>query len=415
MKRLAWTAIAATLALTPALAPTAAQARWIATWAASPVKPSPGAGPIPGTPSFANVTIRQTLRVSAGGKSLRIRLSNAYGTAPLAIGAARVALLGVDGRERPGTSRWLTFAGARTATIPAGAPFVSDAAALAVPTLGKVTVSLYLPGATGPCTCHDVGLEPTEISAPGNFAAAPFQPAARSQTRAFLTAIEVDAAATARTVVTLGDSITDGVGSTAGTDRRWPDLLAERLNAHGAAEWGVANAGISGNRVLNDGAGISALARLDSDVLALPGVSAIILLEGVNDLGLSFGKIEGPFATMMNVGAKDRVDAAAIIAGYRQIIDRAHAHGIRVIGATILPYKGVDYWSPAGEAARAEINRFIRSGGAFDGVIDFDAATRDPADPQAMREGFHFGDHLHGSDAGYKAMADAIDLRLLGR
>ena len=150
-------------------------------------------------------------------------------------------------------------------------------------------------------------------------------------------------------------------------------------------------------------------------MLSLPGVSAIILLEGVNDLGISFGKMEGPFAKLFNVGAKDRVDPVAIIAGYRQIIDRAHAHGIRVIGATILPYKGATYWSPAGEAARTAINRFIRSGGAFDGVVDFDAAVRDPADPQAIRAGFHFGDHLHGSDAGYKAMADAIDLTMLGR
>ncbi len=409
MKRMMWAALAI------ALAPAAAQAKWITTWAASPVNPLPVMGPMPATPSFSNVTVRQTLRVSAGGKALRIRLSNAYGTAPLAIGAARIALLGSDGKELAGSSRWLTFAGARSATIPVGAPFVSDAVPLAVPTLGKLALSLYLPGETGPCTCHAVGLEPTELSAPGNFAAAPFPPASKSQARAFVAAVEVDAPATARTVVALGDSITDGVGSTAGADRRWPDLLAQRLNAKGGAPWGVANAGISGNRVLNDGMGISALARLDADVFALPGVSAIILLEGVNDLGLSFGKMEGPFAKLLNLGAKDQVDAKAIIAGYRQIIERAHAHGIRVIGATILPYKGAGYWSPAGEAARAEINRFIRSGGAFDGVVDFDAATRDPANPQAMREGFHFGDHLHGSDAGYKAMADAIDLRLLGR
>lgn len=408
MMRRALTLLAGALLL-PA---SAAQARWITSWAASPVPPGPSMGPMPASPSFDDQTIRQTLRLSAGGGALRVRLSNAYGEGPLAIGGARVAILDADGRERPGTSRRLTFGGATTATIPKGAPFVSDTVALPAPPFAKVAVTLYLPGKTGPCTCHPVGLEPAELSARGDFSAAPFAAATTLTTRAFLTAIEVDASASAQTVVALGDSITDGVGSTPGADRRWPDVLADRLHKAGLLR-GVANAGISGNRVLNDGAGVSALARFDDDVLALPGVSTVILLEGVNDLGLSFGHFSGDFARMMGNRPQPRVTADDIIAGYRQLIARAHAHGIRVIGATILPYKGALYWTPEGEAARTAINRFIRTGGAFDGMVDFDAAVRDPSDPAAMRAGTHMGDHLHGSDAGYKAMADAIDLRLL--
>jgi lysophospholipase L1-like esterase len=365
-------------------------------------------GPMPATPAFHDLTIRQILRVSAGGEAIRLRLSNAFGTGPLAIGRARVAILGPDGKEQPNSSRWITFDGQSSAIIPQGAPFVSDAVALNVPAFARLAVSLYLPGDTGPCTCHTTGLEPIELSAPGNHSAAPFAPVSTAHYRAFLMGVELDDPAGAGTIVAFGDSITDGVGSTAGADRRWPDLLAERLKGR----WGVANAGISGNRVLNDGFGINALARLDRDALALPGVKAIILLEGVNDLGIAFARPNSPLAKAMHQSAKDRIDADRIIAGYRQIVTRAHARGIKVYGATILPYKGATYWSPEGEAARQEINAFIRSKGAFDGVIDFDAATRDPADPQRMREGFHAGDHLHGSDAGYQAMANAIPLDL---
>ena len=213
----------------------------------------------------------------------------------------------------------------------------------------------------------------------------------------------------------MGDSITDGVGSTPKADRRWPDLLAARLAARGGRAWGVANLAISGNRVLGDGAGESALARLDRDVFSQPGVKALILFEGVNDLGLSFGHFEGPMAEAMKAMPGRQISAAQMIAGYRQIIDRAHVLGIKVYGATIAPYKGASYWSPEGEAARQEINRFIRTGGAFDAVLDFDKAFADPADPANMRAAYHMGDHLHGSDAGYKAVADSIDLGLFAR
>ena len=392
-----------------------AQAAWVTTWAASPVPPSAAMGPMPATPSFNNRTLRQTLRLSAGGKSVRIRFTNAYGQAPLEIGGARIAILRPDGSEQPGSSRVLSFAGKPAATAAKSAPLVSDAVALTVPPLARLSVSLYVPGDTGPCTCHAVALDDTDVSAPGNFTAAPFKGEAKSTARAFLAAVEVDAADGARTVAVLGDSISDGVGSTPGANRRWPDLLAERLAARGGRPWGVANAGISGNRILSDGMGESALARIDRDVLSLPGVAAIVVFEGVNDLGLGFGRFDGPMAEAMKSMRGGKVDADRMIAGYRQIIDRAHAKGIKVYGATIAPYKGASYWTPEGEAVRQAINGFIRQGGAFDGVLDFDKAFGDPADPLTMRAGYHMGDHLHGTDAGYKAVADSIDLGLFER
>ena len=398
-------AVAALAALAPS---GAAQAKWVVSWAAAPVTPSAAFGPFPATPTFHNQTLRQLLRLSAAGRALRVRLTNAYGEAPLVIGAARIAILGPDGSERPGSSRRLTFSGHPSASVPRGAAFLSDSVDLAVEAGAKVAVTLYLPGETGPCTCHPVGVDRLEISAPGDFSAAPFQPASTGEGRAFLAAVEVDAPAAARTVAVLGDSISDGVGATMGADRRWPDLLARRLGGR----WGVANEGISGNRLLNDGAGVNALARLDRDVLALPGVDTLILLEGVNDLGLAFGTIEGPLAAVIHQTPQDRINAGDLIAAYRQIVARAHARGIRVIGATILPYKGSFYWSAEGEAARQAVNHFIRTSGEFDGIADFDAAVRDPADPASIRAGLHSGDHLHGSDEGYRLMAEAVPLSL---
>jgi lysophospholipase L1-like esterase len=369
-------------------------------------------GPMAATPSFNNQTLRQILRLSAGGDAVRVRFTNAYGTRPLAIGGAHFALIDAKGQEIAGSSRMLTFAGVKTATVLRAAPLLSDPVRLKVPPLARVAISTYLPGNTGPCTCHQVGLDEMQISAPGNFVGKPFAPQSVMTSRAFLASVEVDAPEGAATVAVLGDSISDGVGSTARANRRWPDLLADRLAARGGRVWGVANQGISGNRVLADGMGDSALARFDRDVLSLPGLKAVIVFEGVNDLGMSFGTFEGPAAQAMAAFRGTPTNAAEMIAGYRQIIDRAHAQGIRVYGATIAPYKGATYWSAAGEAARQEVNRFIRSGGAFDAVIDFDHAFADPADPAKMRDGYHMGDFLHGTDAGYKAAADSIDLAL---
>jgi lysophospholipase L1-like esterase len=393
---------------------TAANARWVASWTAAPTPPGPAMGPMPASSSFQNRTLRQILRLSAGGSAVRVRLSNAYGAAPLVIGAARIALLDAAGHELAGSSRALSFGGAPGATAARTAPLLSDAVALKIPPLARVAVSIYVPGDTGPCTCHPFGLDDLQISPPGDFTNQTFVPESVSSARAFLAAVEVDAAADAATVVVIGDSITDGTGSTAKANRRWPDLLAERLARRGGRTWAVANQGIAGNRVLGDGMGESALARLDRDVFSLPGVRVLIVFEGVNDLGMSFGHFEGPVAEILNRMPARQITAEQMITGYRQLIDRAHVLGIKVYGATIAPYKGAMYWSSEGEAARQQINQFIRSG-AFDAVIDFDRALADPADLLAMRNGFHMGDHLHGNDAGYQAMADAIDLKLFAR
>ena len=389
---------------------TRAEARWVTSWAASPIPPGPKAA------SFSNQTLRQRVRLSAGGEALRVRFTNAFGASPLAIGAARVVLLDAAGNEIAGSRRALKFGGTPTATIPRGAPLLSDPVKLSVPPLARMAISLYLPGDTGPCTCHNTALDDTQVSAAGDFTAGPFQPASSIKDRAFLAAVEVDAPGDAATVVTLGDSITNGSGSTSGANRRWPDRLAERLASQHARVWGVANEGIGGNRVLGDVTGESALTRLDRDVLSHPNVKVLILFEGINDIGRSYGHNQTPEAIEAQRTLQGRLtDPAQMIAAYKQIIERAHQHGILVFGATIAPFKGAGYFSTEGDAARQEINRFIRTSGAFDAVLDFDKVFADPADPDSMRPAFHAGDHLHGSDAGYEAVANSIDLSLFKR
>jgi lysophospholipase L1-like esterase len=379
----------------------AAPARWVGSWGASPAPPMAATATtnprLPTTPSFDNQTVVQVVRLSAGGERLRLRLSNEYGAKPLAIGAVRVALLGPDGAAVAGAERTVTFSGARTAAIPAGAPMVSDPVALPTKALARLRVSLFLPADTGLCTCHMSGLEAVAL-APGDATAGKGPAAGAAQYRAFLSGVEVERAAGAGPViVAFGDSITDGFQSTIGANHRWPDRLAERLAARNAA---IVNAGIGGNRVLNDGLlaifGQSALTRFDRDVLSVPGATHVVVLEGVNDLGMT----------------KPAPSADAMIAGYRQIIARAHAHGLKVIGATILPYGGANYFSASGETVRQAINAWIRSSHEFDGVIDFDAATRDPARPERMRADLQSGDWLHPNDAGYRVMGDAVDLSL---
>jgi len=403
-----WLGLALALAFAATQAD-AATAQWVGTWGAAPVTPAaPGGPPQFATPSFSNQTIRQVVRTSAGGKRLRVRLTNLYGAGPLAIGAAQIALAGEGGQIKPGSDKPLTFAGKTTANIPAGAPLLSDPVDLPTSALTSLAITLYLPGETGPCTCHGVAMQ-TGYVGPGDLtSAASFPTTTVIRTRPFLAGVEVETAAPAKVIVTYGDSITDGVGSTNDANRRWPDLLAERLNARSPRQaWGVVNMGISGNRVLADGAGQNALARFDRDVLATPGAAYVVVFEGVNDLGVAYGRALPPGAV---AGAK--VTADDLIAGYRQLIDRGRAKGLKVIGATIAPYEGASYWTPEGEAVRQAVNAWIRTGKGFDGVIDFDAAVRDPAKPSQMKDGMHAGDHLHGSDAGYKAMAEAIDLSL---
>jgi lysophospholipase L1-like esterase len=387
---------------------------WVQTWGAAPLPPTPTQGNFPGTPSFENQTIRQTVRISVGGQHVRIRFTNEYGAKPLTIGAARIALADEKGNIQPGSDRPVLFAGQVSGTVLAAAPLVSDSIDLPVKNLASLSISIYLPEATGPCTCHAVGMQNTFVSDVGDFTARAFTPKQTIQSRAFISGVDVEVAKRGRAVVVLGDSISDGVGSSIDANRRWPDILASRLAAKSGAAWGVVNMGISGNRVLGDGAWQSALARFDRDVLATPGVKAVIFFEGVNDLGISYGHFEGPLAERFRALAPaTKVTADSMIAGYRQLIARARSHGLKVLAATITPYGGAAYYSEEGEAVRQAINTWIRTGKEVDGVIDFDATIRDPANPKQIREGFHPGDHLHGTDAAYQAMAGSIDLALL--
>lgn len=389
-------------------------AEWIATWGAAPLPPTTAAGPRPATPGFSNQTIRQIVRISAGGNRVRVRFTNEYGTKPLAIGAAHIALADDKGNVQAGTDRALTFAGAAGTLIPAGAPMLSDPVELPAKALSTLSISVYLPEDTGPCTCHALGMQTAYVSEPGDFTDKGFTPKDKILSRAFISGVEVEAAYPTKVLAVLGDSISDGVGSTNDANRRWPDLLAERLAARDARKgWGVVNMGISGNRLLTDGAGQSALARFDRDILSVPGLTHVIVFLGVNDLGISYGKFEGPMGEFFKTQMPTRkATAESMIAAYRQLIERAHAKGVKIYGATIAPYEGAMYYSAEGNTVREAINKWIRTGGAFDAVLDFDAAFRDPTKPTQMATALQSGDHLHGSDAGYAAVAKSIDLGL---
>lgn len=381
--------------------------RWVRTWSTSPQAPD-------ATPeSSADVTLRQVVRISGGGRRVRVRFTNEYGTAPLAIGAARVGLAAPGGEVRPGSDRALTFAGRSTVLVPAGAPVLSDPVDLPLPALAELSISLYLPAPVPSWTCHGMGVQ-TCWTMPGDAVAAPTLPATATSLPllAFLSAVEVVPAGPASAVVVVGDSLTDGFGSTPNANRRWTDRLAERLAEHGGY---VSNQGISGNRLLNDGQGVSALARFDRDVLATPGLDHVVVSEGLGDIAISFARRDdgGPLAEFLAAFPGAPVTAADLIAGYRQLIARAHGHGVRIHAATLTPYENDDMFAPEGESVRQAVNAWIRTGGAFDGVLDFDAVWRDPAHPGRIRDGYHAGD-VHGSDAGYRALADSIDLSLFG-
>jgi lysophospholipase L1-like esterase len=326
-----------------------------------------------------------------------------------------VAIAAANGAIQPGSDRVLTFGGKPAAVVPAGAPLVSDPVDLPVPPLAKLTISLYLPGQVDTCTCHGASAA-TGWTLPGDAVAAPAVPdgAGALPVRALISAVDVGSDAPGKTIVAFGDSITDGVGATPDADKRWPDQFAERLIKRGGPAVYVSNQGISGNRVLNDGFGVSALARFDRDVLSTPGLAYVIVFEGINDIGISFAPRNdtGPLAGFMKAYGGAPVSADDIIAGYRQLIARAHQRGVKIYAATVTPYEGAGTDTAQGEAARQAVNAWIRTSGAFDGVLDFDAVWRDPAHPSQIREGLHAGDHLHGSDAGYKALADSIDLGL---
>ena len=397
-----------------AQASSATATEWVGTWGAAPLPTGPAFGPGGPPATFSNQTIRQVVRISAGGERVRIRFSNEYGAKPLVIGAARVSLVDAHGNGSAEAGKPVLFGGKPGTTLPAGAPFLSDPIELPVKGLSSLAISVFFPEDTGGCTCHAAGMQTAQISDAGDFTSKAFTPKQTMQARAFISGVEVESKTPVKTIVVLGDSISDGVGSTVDSNHRWPDLLAERLAARDArSAWGVVNMGISGNRVLGDGAGVSALARFDRDVLSVPGVAYVVVFEGVNDLGISYGKFEGPMAERFKaLVGPNKATADGIIAAYRQIIARAHAKGVKVVGATIAPYEGAMYYSAEGESVRQSINQWIRTGGAFDAVLDFDAAFRDPAKPTQIEAALHAGDHLHGSDVGYEKVAKSIDLAI---
>lgn len=391
-------------------APAPDRPAWTATWTASPQPLWEGdfALPVNVPGSLWNQTVRQVARVSVGGDHVRVRLSNEYGSTPLVIGAARIALAGGGAATVPGSSRVLTFGGNASITIPPGAPAVSDPIALDVAALASLSVSLYLPRPTAVSTFHWDARQTAYVMAGDQVASDTPTPDSTLSARVFLSSILVERTPPTRTVVAIGDSITDGAGSTMDANARWPDFLAERLAGDDVA---VLNAGISGGRLLRDKMGANALARFERDVLAQPGIAAVIVLIGINDISWN---------SMVFAPHDDAVAATEIIAGYRQLIARANVHGVRIIGATLTPFEGAlqgtpmaGYHSAEKEQVRQAVNRWIRDSGEFDAVIDFDAVTRDPANPARLLPAYDSGDHLHPGDAGNEAMADAIDIAAL--
>jgi lysophospholipase L1-like esterase len=375
--------------------------QWVGVWGAPPA--------FPNGPSVEMEVIRQTVRLSLGGEALRIRLSNELGSAPLAIASAHVAMPGSTlGSIDPATDHALTFGGQSSVLIQPGMPMVSDPLIVQTDALEDIVVSILVTRPTGPTATHRLGVATTFMSETEDNVAAPIlKQATTSSARFFLSGIEVKRSG-AHTVVAFGDSITDGYGSTLNQNHRWPDFLSERLKRAGRPI-AVVNAGISGNRILHDvplaAFGPSALARFDRDVLSVPGVRTIILLESINDIGEP-GASDLPEQT---------VSAADIVAAIGQIIARAHSRGIRVIGATLTPFADTDggYYSAEGETKRQAVNRWIREAQQFDGVVDFDLALRDPKRPDHLAPMFDSGDHLHPNDAGYKKMADSVNLDML--
>jgi lysophospholipase L1-like esterase len=338
--------------------------------------------------------------VSIGGEMVRVRFSNLYGTDPLVIGAAQIAQTLKGAAVVAGSGKPLTFHGQTSVSIPAGALVVSDGVPFKFAPLSDLTVSFYLPSPSGPITEHQLG-NATSYHAPGNVAANDALETPSTLTSwEYLNGIDTLASADAAAVITIGDSITDGAKSTIDTNQRWPDELARRLQADPKyRHLAVLNEAISGNKILLDGAGPNALARFDRDVIAQSGAKYLLILEGINDIGRLHTVPDG-------------ATAADLISALDQMIVRAHAHGIAVIGCTLTPYHGAGYYTENGETIRKAVNDWIRTSGAFDGVVDFEAAVRDPNHPDTFLPADDPGDHLHPNDAGYKVMGDAIDLKL---
>ncbi|MGX1270233.1 SGNH/GDSL hydrolase family protein [Streptomyces phaeoluteigriseus] len=392
-------------------AATASTGVWVGSWAAAPV----GSEPLTEPDGTAGRTVRNVVHTSVGGTSARITLSNLYGTSPLTATAVTLAVAAGDDSPAadPATLRRLTFGGRPTVSVPAGEQAVSDAVPLAVPRDHDVLVSLYTPTSAGPVTFHHRAQQ-TSYTADGDHTAdvtgAPYT--GQNTYWRYVTALDVLSHEADGTLVAFGDSITDGASSTHGANRRWPDVLSDRLHASlsdgdDAPRYGVVNAGISGNRVLTDGAGRpannpSGLNRFDRDVLGRPNVKAVVIDLGVNDI----------------LRSRNTADPDAILDGLRDLVRRAHAHGIKTVGTTLLPFHGHRGYTDAREDVRRRINAAIRSGSVYDTVVDVDRAMHDPYDPRRLKSEYDSGDHLHPSDRGYRKMARLIEwgqLRGAGR
>ncbi|SDN37995.1 SGNH/GDSL hydrolase family protein [Streptomyces wuyuanensis] len=363
---------------------------WAGTWSAAPGKA--GVAPAGGH------SVRNVVHTSLGGSEARITLSNLYGTEPLHIGRASIAVAAGGAAAVPGSLRPVLFDGRRSVTVPPGGHIVGDPAPLAVPEDGHLLVTVFVPAPGGGTVTLHARARQTSYLAEGDrtrdAAAAAYTLPTSSWH--YLTAVDVRNPAARGTVVALGDSLTDGAGSTPDTDRRWTDHLADRLRA-GRWGYGVVNQGISGNRLLKDGIGPSGLSRLDRDVAERPGARVVVIALGINDLLRPAGT----------------ADPAAVTAGLRSLAERSRARGLRVVGATLMPFEGHPRYSPALDAARHEINTAIRAGTVFDAVVDFDRALRDPYAPERLHPAYDSGDHLHPNDAGYERMARSVDLSVL--
>jgi lysophospholipase L1-like esterase len=381
---------------------------WVGTWGAAPSPQSALEQMRSRKLEFSNQTVREVVHISIGGDTVRVRLSNAFGAEAVEIGAAHIALRKAGAEIVSGTDHALTFSGRAAVRIPAGAVALSDPLKLSVPAAGDLAISIFVPGTALAGGIHYQSQQTSWIVSGDQTSAASLDNPATIQSWVFLTGVDVLAPQSTGTIVTIGDSITDGARSSMDANKRWPNGLAERLLAQ-KSRFSVVDMGIGANRILNGGgsAGIPALARFDEDVLAEPGVKYVIILEGINDIGHS----GPPSPPSENATAED------IIAGLKQMIERAHEHGIKVIGATLTPFEGEaqssrQYYTPEKSKIRDAVNEWIRTGKAYDGTIDFDKAVRNPQSPNKVLPAFDSGDQLHPNDAGYKAMADAIDLNL---
>lgn len=407
--------------------------RWIGTWATGPVSlqssPASTTNQVNQSPQIHDQTVRQVVRLSIGGSKLRVLFTNQYGTEPLKIAAAHVAIRHTDAMIVESSGRILTFNGEESVTLERGATHLSDPVELGVPSLSEIAIDVYLPGDMGTTaslvTTHRTGLSTTYLSSSGDHTGvSEFPVDATVQSWFFLSRVEVSTKTSAGAIVTIGDSITDGTSSTPDTNSRWPDFLAERLvDVMGDAAFGVLNVGIGGNRVLSDNGGMvaiqrrgappgpddvipdptaffgpSALSRFDRDVLLQPGVTHVIVLESINDVGFAFDN--------------DWPSVEDLIAGHTVLVQRAHARGLRIYGGTLTPFEGAVTFSETGEVKRQAFNQWLRTNSPYDAVIDFDAAIRDPAHPRRILAAYNPGDSIHCNDAGYRAMAEAVDLVL---